>query len=79
MLVYLYVIVRYYCNVWGIRGGCWIVDGVGIFWKVSASSSAISFGSVAYLLSPRSRNWIVELYVLSLMFLIFFHTLSVEV
>ena len=57
------------CRVFVTGVGFWMV--LEFFWKVFASSSAISFGSVAYLLSPRSRNWIVELYVLPFMFLIF--------
>ena len=57
------------CEVFMAGVGSWMV--LEYFWKVFASPSAISFGSIAYLLSPRWRYWIVEFYVLPLMSLIF--------
>ena len=65
------------CEVFMAGVGSWMV--LEYFWEVFASFSAISFGSIAYLLSPRWRYWVVELDVLPLMFLIFSHTSTVRV
>ena len=55
------------------------MDGVRIFLESLCEFFYYIFSSVTYLLLFRSGNWIVELYVLPLMFLIFFHTSSVRV